>query len=287
MIRRLLTVVLFAGCVTVPSSAIVLPSMDVVVLRDGRRLEGEVERNEGGSIHLRNRFGKVVLSATRVLRIEESPSAEQRLRERRAGVDASDPTALVAFADWAGKEGFGAAATEALGAAIRLDPEHQDARQRLGHRKVEGRWLPFEEAMQALDKVRDQGEWVDRQVAEERRRVRAERDRVRKLQRRVNALVRRMAGASDRGRNDSRDQLLAIALAERRPDLGARIHAMHREYQQWWDRERVLVEIRTGYSKLVRMDEITTSLGSGSPVRIQLPRMRTVSIGTTVLIPGR
>jgi hypothetical protein len=38
--------------------------------------------------------------------------------------------------------------------------------------------------------------------------------------------------------------------------------------------------------ELLGLDTVPVSLGVGSPVRIQLPRTRSVSIGTTVTVPA-
>ena len=43
--------------------------------------------------------------------------------------------------------------------------------------------------------------------------------------------------------------------------------------------------VRATHSELLRMDEFVTSLGVGQPVTLQLPQMRTISVGTTVAVP--
>ena len=50
-------------------------------------------------------------------------------------------------------------------------------------------------------------------------------------------------------------------------------------------RRLALLEVRTVHSTLVGMDTFSTSLGNGAPVRLQLPRVKTVSYSGTVLVP--
>lgn len=51
-------------------------------------------------------------------------------------------------------------------------------------------------------------------------------------------------------------------------------------------RRTVTLGIHFQHSELLGLRTVPISLGVGSPVRIQLPRMRTVSIGTTVTVPA-
>ncbi len=44
--------------------------------------------------------------------------------------------------------------------AVTIDPDHEGARSELGHRKVEGKWLTFEEAQEAKGLVLFEGRWV-------------------------------------------------------------------------------------------------------------------------------
>ncbi|MHC4922488.1 MAG: HEAT repeat domain-containing protein [Planctomycetota bacterium] len=73
-------------------------------------------------------------------------------------------------------------------AAVRLDPDLSAARRELGERKVDGRWMPSENAMKARGLVKHEGSWMlpeEKKWAaapkDEKARVRAEEDRARKL----------------------------------------------------------------------------------------------------------
>jgi hypothetical protein len=51
-------------------------------------------------------------------------------------------------------------------------------------------------------------------------------------------------------------------------------------------RRTVTLGINFQHAELLGLKTVPVSLGVGTPVRIQLPRMRTVSIGTTVTVPA-
>lgn len=51
-------------------------------------------------------------------------------------------------------------------------------------------------------------------------------------------------------------------------------------------RRTVTLGIHFQHTELLGLETVPVSLGVGAPVRIQLPRTRTVSIGTTVIVPA-
>ena len=72
--------------------------------------------------------------------------------------------------------------------AVRLDPDHAAAREALGDRKADGKWVPAEEAMERKGLVRHDGRWMlpeEKAIlaapAEERARLAKEEDRARDL----------------------------------------------------------------------------------------------------------
>ena len=57
-------------------------------------------------------------------------------------------------------------------------------------------------------------------------------------------------------------------------------------YDRFWRERRLgLLTIRATQSRVLGLDPFTTSLGAGTPVTLQLPRVRTISISTTVAVP--
>jgi hypothetical protein len=89
---------------------------------------------------------------------------------------------------WCREKGLLPEATAQFREAVRLDPELAAAREILGDRKVDGRWVPSDEAMEKKGLVRHEGRWVlpeEKAIlaapAEEKARLARESDRARRL----------------------------------------------------------------------------------------------------------
>jgi len=105
---------------------------DVVHLKNGRTMEGEVVRRTAEAIHLEVRGGKMVLPAAMVERVEERMSPEQEFGARARRTDMSDPRAIDRLALWASSRGLGDRArnlTE-LARGLRLERKVEAARAR-------------------------------------------------------------------------------------------------------------------------------------------------------------
>ena len=107
------------------------------------------------------------------------------LERSRAATTAQDRFALGL---WCREKGLLPEAGAQFREAVRLDPELAAAREALGERKVDGRWVPSDEAMERKGLVRHDGRWVlpeEKAIlaapAEERARLVREEDRARLL----------------------------------------------------------------------------------------------------------
>ena len=119
---------------------------------------------------------------------------------------------------------------------------------------------------------------------------------VTRLQREARRQMNRLASSSAKNRDRARDRLHEIAKKHEMVRLVALADRVHRDYGEYWRGYRILRE-RRRYSvtmgisfqhvDLLGLDTVPVSLGVGRPVQIQLPRTRSVSIGTTVTVPAR
>jgi len=80
---------------------------DVIHLKNGRTMEGEITRTTSDAVHLRVRGGKMVLPLSVVDRIEERARPQDEFAERVRRVDSADPDALERLALWASSRGLG------------------------------------------------------------------------------------------------------------------------------------------------------------------------------------
>ncbi|HOX06308.1 MAG TPA: hypothetical protein PK280_07900 [Planctomycetota bacterium] len=161
--RNLLLGFALAGLFAAPALA------DVVTMVDGSKREGKVVRESDREVVLRITQGRlsaeITLKREEVRAIERGPTAaEQALAEverRKAAVRDGNAAAWADLGRWLDAQpGFGRDAIEAWEKVVKLDPENAAARARLGHRKIDGKWLTEDEAMAAQGLVLSQGRWV-------------------------------------------------------------------------------------------------------------------------------
>lgn len=210
---------------------------------------------------------------------------------RAAKVARKDAAALLTLAQWCRTNKLFGEMRKVARKIVALDPDHADARALLGEMQVKGRWLKKTQAMKELGYVRYKRKWYTLDQYARLRADEAQVKRVRRIQREVDRLVRRMSSRSDTLRDRAQDDLITFARKEGLNQLIPKARALHRELGRYWARvrehEAALVEVRLQKADLVRLRRFTTSLGTGQPVTLELPEVRRVGIGTTVLVPVR
>ena len=104
---------------------------DRVVLRDGRVIEGEVVRREGG-YEVRVPHGTVHLRADEVRAVERGPTRHELLEQRLADLDGDDPAQIAELARWCTEQGL-------LSRGRRLAERAEAVRARLGEEELRRR----------------------------------------------------------------------------------------------------------------------------------------------------
>ncbi|MCK6552432.1 hypothetical protein L6R52_41775 [Myxococcota bacterium] len=162
---------------------------DQLVLVDGQVLEGIVTM-KGGQVTIRLDVGTIGFDLKDVKEIRQGDSALAELDKRRRQIAAGDAAGLRLLATWADAKGLTTQATKTWQELLAVLPDDAQARERLGHQRVDGRWLTEEEVMAAKGLVRVGGVWrtaaeaaeLDRELASRRaaREAAAEREKERR-----------------------------------------------------------------------------------------------------------
>lgn len=130
--RRVIVLLLAALC---------LPGLgvaDQVVLKNGNVLEGRAERRPNGDVVVRSEIGELVLPAGVVAKVDRGVTNEETLRrELGAARTASEILAVARRCHALGLESLARRAYERL---LVLEPEHDEARRRLGYRRQDDGW---------------------------------------------------------------------------------------------------------------------------------------------------
>lgn len=147
----------------------------------------------------------------------------------------------------------------------------------------DGRWMTKYE-IERSRYVRVDGEW--------RLRADVERERLAaKLAPRIRSDLRLLASSYSKTRDAAKRRLLDAAARLERPALAKTARGRHAAYDSYWRAVRaaehatVTLGIDAQLSRVQGIDTVPVSFGTGSG-RLQLPRTRSVSIGTTVTVPA-
>ncbi len=224
-------------------------------------------------------------SATKLTVAEQRRAAheaafEKELLQRRDRLAPEDLEGLVELARWCESQGEEKAALSVYREVVKAAPDHV-----LASAAVES----LEESLRLREERRlaSAARKIERV---ERAEQREERRRLRLLEVRINALIREIAyGSKSRSDRALRD-VIEIARELKNRDVAAKAVQVQRRFDAYWRELRVqqtgLAEVRATMVKLKRpIKTFSTSLGTGSPVTLQLPERQIVSVQTTVAIP--
>ncbi len=178
---------------------------DEVVLRNGARFEGQVKES-GNTVTVVMDFGSMTFKKMDVARIERGVSALTEFDTKVTALKADDLEGKFTLAVWARNKDLHHRARKLFEEVLLRDPDHAGAREALGYRKHEGRWLTDDEIRIERGLVLFRGEWVKREVAEEIRRADAERAAMQARQAEIDLLRVRAAeaeAAAARAREDA------------------------------------------------------------------------------------
>lgn len=119
---------------------------DIVHLKDGRKVEGEVVEKSAAKIVVKTKYGLSEFAASDVERVEAKNTPEQELAARLAKADATDASALFDVYLYAKEQKLTAKGKDILKQIVKLDPDHEAARKEMGHVKYNDKWVPEAEA---------------------------------------------------------------------------------------------------------------------------------------------
>jgi hypothetical protein len=135
MLARVFGAILLLGAATdSPARA------DQIYLEGGRVLEGDATV-EGDKVQVLLESGRISLARGEVLRIEETPSALQEARQREAALAPHDVTGLLRLADFCRDHDLPNRERTLLERIVALEPDHAEARRRLGFVREGKLWV--------------------------------------------------------------------------------------------------------------------------------------------------
>lgn len=159
----------WAGLAALVFLAVPSVSADIVVLKNGKRLEGRVEE-AGDSVVIHLRHGSVKIRRDRIESIVTKKTALDEFHEKAVALQAQaereklDGPARAdrwfELAAWALEQDLPRSRLEALQQTVAADPDHAKAREALGYVRFDGRWVTGSERHRAMGLVQYEGQWV-------------------------------------------------------------------------------------------------------------------------------
>ncbi len=150
--------------------ALALPAAaDVVVLTDGKTLEGQVSETDQGVQVLFPNGGSAFIPKERVARVEKKPSKVDLYLERRKALAPGDLAGMLELAEWARTQGLDRPAGRLAREVLSKEPGNARAHALLGEVEVCGLFLTPEEAARRgfASLSRGWGDWDQRYAEQE------------------------------------------------------------------------------------------------------------------------
>lgn len=113
---------------------------DIVHLRNGRTLEGEVTYR-GDEVVVKVGRGSITLKREEVLRVEHVPTPQEEYQERARALRPDDVEGHYRLALWCREQGLKAECEAEARAVLAEAPGHEGAHRLLGHVRFRGRWV--------------------------------------------------------------------------------------------------------------------------------------------------
>jgi hypothetical protein len=137
-----------------------LASADVIVLKGGGRIEGDVVEQRADRVVIDVPAGRVTLPRTLIESMVVGSTSLGEFRARAASLAPRDVEGWLALAAWARDHELRTQSRGAYEHVLALDPANAAAHQALGHVFVAGQWLTRDEAYRTSGFVQFEGHWV-------------------------------------------------------------------------------------------------------------------------------
>jgi len=139
---------------------------DVVHLKNGNKIEGEIITETDDDVKLKTTIGSITLKKEDIDRIEKGVTALRKYENTAKTLKDDDTLAHYTLGIWCKEHGLPRQAKDEFLKVIAADPEHVEARRELGHVLQGGKWMTEDESMIAKGFVKHAGAWITREQAD-------------------------------------------------------------------------------------------------------------------------
>jgi hypothetical protein len=165
--RALISIVMLASCSAILLGVFTVPAYaeDAVKILDGGTVRGYILEENDDYVLIRRKTGDIQkIDRDRVEDIEYGPAFEVEFKKKWEKIQSSDADGAYDLGLWCEDRGRPAEATKCFHRAIEANPNHQTARERLGHMYHDGKWYEkIEEYYTAKGFVKYKDNWIPKE----------------------------------------------------------------------------------------------------------------------------
>lgn len=132
----------------------------VVLLQNGSKIEGVYHGDADGAIWVEVDGGEVGVEKSTIVEVVPGKASTADFNKRAESIGPKDAEGWWELALWAERAGLTTSAKTAARNAIKINGEHEKAREFLGYEKVKGGWYKGDEIPRAKGLVQFGSDWV-------------------------------------------------------------------------------------------------------------------------------
>jgi tetratricopeptide (TPR) repeat protein len=138
-------------------------AQDVVKLVDGGEIHGRIVEETENFVKIETRGATVQVKRDEIATILKDFDFDSELKKRRSSLPAGDADALYKLGLWCEENKRGKEAKECFEEAVKINPEHLLAREKLHHKKHKGKWYTEEDYYKEIGWVNYGGVWMPKE----------------------------------------------------------------------------------------------------------------------------
>jgi RNase P/RNase MRP subunit p29 len=141
-------------------------AQDVVKLVDGGEIHGRIVEETENFVKIETRGTTVQVKRDEIATILKDFDFDSELKKRRSSLPAGDADALYKLGLWCEENKREKEAKERFEEAVKINPEHLLAREKLHHKKHRGKWYTEEDYYKEINWVNYGGVWMPKEDKE-------------------------------------------------------------------------------------------------------------------------
>ena len=192
---------------------------DILFLESGGKIEGKILLEDAEKITIKSSAGIVTFARSDIKSIVYMETAREVYEKKRAALARDDIEGHFKLGLWCQKEGLASEAQDEFRLVLGLDGEHKGAREALGYKRYEGKWMTEEEVMEAKGYKLYRGKWVSAEEFAALEKTRGREKQRREWVRHIQTLLYELSLVGTDRAHQAEEEFLSITSPEAIPHI--------------------------------------------------------------------